>query len=255
MRPLHALGILPLLGCPDYTLKGRVEDPGTGSDSAAPQDDETPQDSEDSASPDPDPADTGSPETGEPPDPEICDGEDNDGDGEVDEGFPDTDGDGIVDCLELTYTIDLAITVDDVWEGWVDGSILTEERPGWNVLDEYSLTLDSGPHTIAVHGWDTGRAISGHLSSVAIDGVVQFVTGDGSWRVQANEVPEDWMERDFDHSAWMVPVTCIDPSPWGAWSASPMDHGATWTWYEAAGNCRDPSAYGHAYYRLSFHLP
>ena len=40
-------------------------------------------------------------ETGdEEPPPEECDGMDNDGDGEVDEGFPDTDGDGLVDCLD-----------------------------------------------------------------------------------------------------------------------------------------------------------
>ena len=32
--------------------------------------------------------------------PENCDGEDNDLDGEVDEGFPDTDGDGFADCID-----------------------------------------------------------------------------------------------------------------------------------------------------------
>ena len=31
---------------------------------------------------------------------EICNGIDDDGDGEIDEGFPDTDGDGVKDCLE-----------------------------------------------------------------------------------------------------------------------------------------------------------
>jgi hypothetical protein len=31
---------------------------------------------------------------------EICDGVDNDGDGDVDEGFPDADGDGIADCVD-----------------------------------------------------------------------------------------------------------------------------------------------------------
>ena len=31
---------------------------------------------------------------------EICDGEDNNGDGEIDEGFWDADGDGIKDCVD-----------------------------------------------------------------------------------------------------------------------------------------------------------
>jgi len=31
---------------------------------------------------------------------EVCDGEDNDGDGAIDEGFPDTDGDGTADCVD-----------------------------------------------------------------------------------------------------------------------------------------------------------
>ncbi|WP_370478075.1 MopE-related protein [Tamlana flava] len=34
-------------------------------------------------------------------DSETCDGLDNDGDGAVDEGFPDTDGDGIADCMDI----------------------------------------------------------------------------------------------------------------------------------------------------------
>ena len=30
----------------------------------------------------------------------LCDGLDNNGDGRIDEGFPDTDGDGIADCVD-----------------------------------------------------------------------------------------------------------------------------------------------------------
>ncbi|MBX7147805.1 DUF4215 domain-containing protein [bacterium] len=32
---------------------------------------------------------------------EICDGKDNDGDGDVDEGYPDTDRDGVKDCIDI----------------------------------------------------------------------------------------------------------------------------------------------------------
>ena len=154
-----------LVGCPDYTLKGTVDLTPEGSDSADTNtaDTSVPEDSEDPLE------DTGDTQIEETEDEEICDGVDNDGDGEIDEGFEDSDGDGIVDCLEITYTIDIAISVDDIWEGWSDGIPFASERAGWNVLDEYGLILDSGPHVIAIHGWDTGRAISGHLSTVSID--------------------------------------------------------------------------------------
>jgi hypothetical protein len=48
---------------------------------------------------------------------EECNGIDDDGDGEVDEGFPDTDGDGVADCLDTECTVDEAaageVPVDD----------------------------------------------------------------------------------------------------------------------------------------------
>jgi len=246
-----------LCGCPDYTLKGAAET--VAGDSAAPVEDAppAPEDSGDPADEEDkeDSGDISIEDTGDPAVEEECDGEDNDGDGEIDEGFPDTDGDGIVDCLETSYTIDIALTVDDVWEGWVDGVRIAEEQAGWNILDEYSLTLDSGPHVIAIHGWDTGAAISGHLSTVAIDGVIEHMTGDGSWRVVANVAPEGWQEVGFDDSSWIIPIACIDVSPWSSWLPSILDEGAIWTWYEVEGNCRDPSAYGDAFYRLAFTLP
>jgi hypothetical protein len=37
----------------------------------------------------------------DPPTPEICDGIDNNGDGTIDEGFADADGDGIADCVDI----------------------------------------------------------------------------------------------------------------------------------------------------------
>ena len=46
----------------------------------------------------------------------TCDGVDNDGDGLVDEGFPDSDGDGIADCVD-TETCD---GVDNDGDGLID---------------------------------------------------------------------------------------------------------------------------------------
>lgn len=190
-----------------------------------------------------------------PPPPEECDGEDNDGDGEIDEGFEDTDGDGIADCREVDYAIRLSITVDDVYSAWVDGEPMAFERAGWNVLEEHSFVLNSGRHVVAVHGWDTGLAISGHLSALWIDEVLHAVTGDGSWRVRADWAPVGWTEVDFDDSAWVVPVPCVDVAPWSSFTPTIMELGAVWTWYAADGDCRASSSYGDAFYRLVLELP
>lgn len=240
-----------LLGCPDYNLKGTLELSPGAVDTAAPADDSDPLYRDTGI-------DTGEPPPDDPEDPpptEECDGEDNDGDGLIDEGFDDTDGDGIVDCLEIMHTVDLTISVDDVWEGWVDGSRFASEQAGWNVLGDFSFALDSGPHVIAIHGWDTGAAISGHISTVRVDGALTHVTGDGSWQVQANTVPAGWRDVGFDDSAWMTPVACVDLRPWESWVPEIMADGAVWTWYSPSGDCRDPSAYGSAYYRLHLYLP
>ena len=50
------------------------------------------------------------------PGPEVCDGVDNDGNGQVDEGFPDTDGDGTADCVD----IETCDGVDNDGNGQVD---------------------------------------------------------------------------------------------------------------------------------------
>jgi hypothetical protein len=64
-----------------------------------------------------------------------------------------------------------------------------------------------------------------------------------------------WQEVGFDDSGWMVPVACADTTPWASWTPDILADGAVWTWYAPDGACRDPAAYGSAYYRLSFVLP
>ena len=48
-----------------------------------------------------------------PPEPEACDGKDNNCDGGTDEGFPDTDGDGLADCMESDMDDDKIPDVQD----------------------------------------------------------------------------------------------------------------------------------------------
>ncbi|WMI65044.1 T9SS type A sorting domain-containing protein [Aestuariibaculum sp. YM273] len=59
-------------------------------------------------------------------DTETCDGVDNDGDGDVDEGFPDTDGDGIADCVD-TETCD---GIDNDGDGDIDEGFQDTDQDG-----------------------------------------------------------------------------------------------------------------------------
>ncbi len=81
-RLLRVVPLLVLSACVDYNLEPDPKDPGPGDSEPTVGDTEPPDDSAPG------------------PDEEICNGVDDDGDGEVDEGYDDTDGDGIADCLD-----------------------------------------------------------------------------------------------------------------------------------------------------------
>lgn len=88
-RLLPAFALLAV-GCSDYNFSGEQK-PAEG----APEDSGIPA------------ADGGAPlDSGEPPVDEACDGIDNNGDGRIDEGWPDTDGDGVADCTDEECGLD-----------------------------------------------------------------------------------------------------------------------------------------------------
>ena len=73
--------------------------------------------------------------------PEACNGLDDNGDGSVDEGFPDDDGNGRADCLDLTCdATDLGTpgTVSVVTE--CEGGVSVTVKDPWNVAIEYQYT-------------------------------------------------------------------------------------------------------------------
>jgi hypothetical protein len=135
MRALPCLLTLLALSCQEYNLSGPEEEP-----------DKPVLDTQDSepAPPDSEPPPRDTQDTDPPPVEEECNGEDDDGDGLVDEGFDDTDGDGVADC------IDDACEVDEHEGGEVE---LIEDCVGadpdaledpWDVLIEWQYTVSSG---------------------------------------------------------------------------------------------------------------
>jgi hypothetical protein len=184
---------------------------------------------------------------------EECDGIDNDGDGEIDEDF-DTDGDGTADCLEVETLVEISLTADDAWQGQIDGTVIGEHN-GWNQVDSFAYLLDSGSHLISIHAWDEGLAIAGFMAQVTVDGSSISLTGDGSWRITSGDEPTGWDQLDFDDSSWGIPVACADTSPWGGAPTELLDTGAQWVWYNLAGDCRASDSLSHAWLRLEFDLP
>lgn len=126
MRVTPLLLGLGLLGaCTDYELHGK-DDTNDGVDTDA--DTNTPDDTDET-----------------PPDDEDCNGVDDNGDGQIDEGYPDSDGDGVKDCMDTDCDIELpdasTVTVDANCS--VPDVVVTDP---WNVKIEWQWTgLASNP--------------------------------------------------------------------------------------------------------------
>lgn len=151
----------------------------------------------------------------------------------------------------VEYAVQIELTADDAWEGWVDGVAMdTGLQGGWSTASTYDYMLESGTHVFAVYATDQVAVIAGFVASVRIDGVPEVLTGDGSW-VHTNSSPSgSWADVAFDDSSWTTAPACTDTSPWGSSPASILGDGAVWIWHD--GDCR---ALGEGWYRLVLELP
>lgn len=129
--PASLLLLVALAACSDYNFAEEKDDEPGGDDTAVIDDPDT--------------------DTGEelPPDDEECNGIDDDGDGEIDEGYPDTDLDGIADCVDDDCEVDEpppgTITVD---EDCLAPDI--EVTDPWNVAIEWQYTVPAGTGVIVM---------------------------------------------------------------------------------------------------------
>lgn len=151
----------------------------------------------------------------------------------------------------VDYTIDILITADDAWEGWLDEVDLSGGlNGGWSTSSTYSETLQSGTHVLAVHATDQAAVIAGLIAAVSVNGTPTYLSGDGSWVMTPAAPSTGWEAIAFDDSAWTTPPSCGDTSPWGSSPSDITSTGALWIWHSS--NCR---ALGEAWFRLDMVLP
>jgi hypothetical protein len=108
-----------------------------------------------------------------PPPAEECNGEDDDGDGLVDEGFPDDNGNGRADCEDVTCpTLDMGVAatipVLDECSGSGGGGIVTDP---WNAAIEWQYT-------------SAGQGV------VVMPAVGNLTDDNGDGRVDENDMPD-----------------------------------------------------------------
>jgi len=156
------VGLLSLVGCSDYNFS-----PKDGTEKGGSETTETPDDTDDPVE-----DDTGSDDTGGgiAPPVEECNGVDDDGDGDIDEGFPDSDGDGVADCVDEACEADSAmagsVPVDDTC--LAPDVVVTDP---WNVTIEWQWSnLSSSAGTRQVISVPT----VGHLVDTNADGTVDL---------------------------------------------------------------------------------
>ncbi|MEQ1504045.1 MAG: choice-of-anchor D domain-containing protein [Myxococcota bacterium] len=158
------------------------------------------------------------------------------------------DGSSIDPCDGFTRHVELSLTADDAWEGWLDGASFTAPGAGnWGAIDTVAWDLSCGPHVLALYATDQALAVSGVLASVKVDGVTTFVSGVDHWSITDVAPPADWTDLWFDDAAWRAPVPCSDSSLWGAAPDPLYAEGAAWIWWTDA--C---TSLGQAWLRLEF---
>ena len=188
---------------------------------------------------------------------EMCNGIDDDGDGEVDEGFSDTDGDGIADCMDVEdcdcidndgdgeidenceFELTITGTGDDAATFYLDGALVGASS-GWSTVDSWTTTISGGVHHVAAEVSDVSGVQVGFRSTLHVDGQLASATGDDIWMGAIGHSSDPSWTTDTTGLQLATPATCS----WGALSAF-TGTGAAWVWEE---NCNDEATYPEGRY-------
>lgn len=156
--------VLLLVGCSDYSISPKDDDPNMGADDHDP----VPDDGNVGGT------GGGGDGGGEERD-EDCNGVDDDGDGRVDEGYPDLDGDGAADCVDDDCPLALASGAAVALDPDCGAADFEVEDP-WDVAIEWQWTGLSGRETVR------------HSFSTPMVAPLRDTDGDG--RVDTRDTPD-----------------------------------------------------------------
>lgn len=133
------------------------------------------------------------------------------------------------------FDVDLLITADSRWEGWMDGdSISARNSNSWSTSDTVNWTLENGDHVLAIHASDSDGQVAGLLAVLYRDDSVWTATGgetDPRWVfTTSNPGGASWREVGYDDSSWQPVHPCVDTGYWGSAHSGMRGDGAMWVW-------------------------
>ena len=154
-----------VVGCNDNGLQVVPDDPEPTPGELTPE--PTPPPDDDSAEP-------------TPPPPEECNGVDDDGDGLVDEDFPDSDSDGLADCVDSTCTLDNPIPGE-----------VTVQAGCWEEGDDDDATpqVVTDPWNLAIE-WQWTGTVAGSDQVIVMPAVGNLTDDNGDGQIDETDVPD-----------------------------------------------------------------
>ena len=190
---------------------------------------------------------------------ELCNGDDDDGDGQIDEGFTDTDGDGVADCVDVEdcdcvdndgdgeidesckYELEVLGTGDDVATFYVDGNLVGSSSSWWQP-QSYSVWVSGAVHHVAAQVSDASAVQAGFRAAVYANGQLVSATGDGTWFGASGIATASGWQTDVSTLSPATPASC----DWfGITNLDFLGTGAQWLW---EGDCADVATVPDSHY-------